>query len=187
MRQLNNASSFCRKAIAYLKPSVPEAVDFISLSERDSPVLHDLNNGLLVSYVVDEGSSFSYVQNRHIEAAKIDLLQLHEYGVENLRQLAEEKLKVQEYGPVYAVFLDGNFEASLILLDELWNQRLSQLISGQFAVVLPARDVLAFCDASSSEGLAELKRIASRVAEGDHLLSSSLYRRQQSEWVPYVP
>jgi uncharacterized protein YtpQ (UPF0354 family) len=86
-----------------------------------------------------------------------------------------------------AVFLDGNFEASLILLDELWNQRLSQLISGQFAVVLPARDVLAFCDPSSSEGLAELKRIVSRVAGGDHLLSSSLYRRQQSEWVPYVP
>jgi len=183
---MKNALSFCRNAFVYLKASVPATADSLTLSDPDSPVLHDLNNGLLIAYVVDNGSSFSYVQNRHLKEAEIDILQLHEYGVKNLRRLTEERLKVQEYGPVYAVFLDGHFEASLILLDELWNQTLKHLIPGEFAVALPARDVLAFCDASSSEGLAELKRIVSRVAGGDHLLSSSIYRRQQSKWVPFV-
>lgn len=183
---MNHATNFCRKAIAYLKAPAPKTADAVSLSEQDSPVLRELGNGLLVAYVVDDGSSFSYVQNHHLEEAGIDLIQLHEYGVENLRKIAHEKLKVQEYGPVYAVFLDGNFEASLILLDYLWVERFSRLVQDQFAVALPARDVLAFCDTSSSEGLAELKRVVSRIEGGDHLLSSSLYRRQGSEWVPYV-
>lgn len=186
MQQMNRPSSFCRNAIAYLKAVAPDTADAVSLSEQDSPVMRDLGNGLLVSYVVDEGKSFSYVQNCHLAEAGIDLTKLHEYGLTNLSQIADENLKVQEYGSVYAIFADGNFEASFILLEDLWSRKLSALVQNEFVVAIPARDVLAFCDASSSEGIAELKNIVSRVSGGDHLLSSSLYRRRGSEWAAYA-
>src|SRR5215204_2171614 len=137
-------SELCRKAVAYLKVLQPPEENAVSLSEPDSPVLLDLKNGLLVAYLVDDGQAFSYVQHYHLAEAGITIAQLHEYGLSNLRQIAKEKLRVQEYGPIYTVFLDGNFEASLILVDELWDKGLADLVQGEFIAALPARDVLAF-------------------------------------------
>lgn len=174
-----------RKAVAYLKVQAPRE-NAVSLSESDSPVLVDLNNGLVVAYVVDDGQSFSYIQHYHLAEAGIEIQQLHEYGLSNLKQIAAEQLQVREYGPIYSVFLDGNFEASLILVPELWDKGLAHLVQGEFIAALPARDVLAFCDASSSEGIAELRKVVLRVAGGDHLLTTSLYRRMGSHWTQHV-
>lgn len=186
LQLVNKATDFCRKAIAYLKVPALEEGDALALSEMDSPVLRELGNGLLVGYLVDEGQSFAYVQNRHLAEAGLNHMQLHEHGLDNLAQIAEEKLEVRQYGPVYSVFLDGNFEASLILLDALWSGELAHLVKGDFAAAFPTRDVLAFCDASSCEGVAELLRIVSRVAGGDHPLTTSLYCRRGSLWVKYT-
>jgi hypothetical protein len=89
----------------------------------------------------------------------------------------------QKHGPIYAVFLDGNFEASLLLLDDLWDKELSKFVEGHFTAALPARDVLAFSDSASVDGIIELKKIVARVVNGDHLLSSSLYHRDGHKWV----
>jgi len=178
-------SDLLRKAVAYLKVWAPEE-NAVSLPESDSPVILDLRNGLLVAFLVDNGQFFSYVQHRHLVEAGITITQLHEYGLANLKQIAKQKLQVRECGPIYAVFLDGNFEASLILLDDLWDKRFSHLVQGEFIAALPARDVLAFGDSSSAEAITELSNVVSRVAGGDHLLSSSLYRRQGSHWRQYA-
>ena len=178
-------NELCRKAIAYLKAQAPEG-NPVSLSESDSPVLVDLKNGLVVAYVVDDGQAFSYIQHLHLTEAGIEISQLHEYGLSNLRQIAAEQLQVREYGPIYTVFLDGNFEASLILVPELWDKGLAHLVRGEFIAALPARDVLAFCDLSSSEGIAELKKVVLRVAGEDHLLTSSLYWWMGSHWTQHV-
>ena len=52
------ARNFTSGAIAYLKAAVPpdQAKPQVSLSGPDAPVLRDLHNGLLVSYVVDMGN-----------------------------------------------------------------------------------------------------------------------------------
>jgi len=42
--------------------------------------------------------------------------------------MANDGVRVQEYGSVFAVFMDGNFEASLILVDWLWSQALAHLV-----------------------------------------------------------
>ena len=182
---MKNAAQFCKSAIAYIKASLPEeGGPVITVSEAEAPVLRDLKNGLIVSYLVDEKDSFSYVQNRHLSEANLSPEQLHAFGCSNLAAIARQKLRIQEYGAVYAVFLDGNFEASLILLDELWDAQLAQVVTGNFAVAIPARDILAFCDSSSLEGIAELKGIVARTSGGDHLLTSSLYERQRSRWAP---
>jgi len=83
------------RAIAYLKPNLTndESEATVSLKHEDSPVLRDLHNGLLVAYLVDEGTRFDYLQNRHLVAAGIDEERLHKTAVGNLYSLAERHLR----------------------------------------------------------------------------------------------
>jgi hypothetical protein len=77
-------SEFCNRALAYLKVSVPDEPDSISLSHSDSPVIRDLGHGLLAAYLVDQGDCFEYVAGHHLMAAGIDEHELHRRAVQNL-------------------------------------------------------------------------------------------------------
>jgi uncharacterized protein YtpQ (UPF0354 family) len=140
-----------------------------------------------VSYVVDEENRLTFVQNRHLLAAGIDENAVHRAAMENLYRMAETHLKIQPHGPVFAIFMDGNFEASVLLLDTLWDNSFANYIREDFVAAIPSRDVLAFGDSSSTEANAELRAIADRVAAGasDHTVSTSLYRRRNRIWFPY--
>jgi hypothetical protein len=48
----------------------------------------------------------------------------------------------------------------------------------------PSHDILAFCDADSVEGLAELRDLIARIKNGDHMLSPELFRRGEDGWFP---
>ena len=176
------------EAIACIKAEVPEddLAPALKLSEEDSPILKRIGGGLLVAYLVDEGDSFAYVQGKHLRVTGIDKDQLHARAVENLRHLTEGKVTIRQNGPTYALFFDGNFEASLILLDEMWDEDLVQYHGGEPVVAIPARDVLCFCNASSVDGIDELRAVISRCwPNGDHLLSEKLFRRMNRTWVPF--
>jgi len=57
--------------------------------------------------------------------------------------------------------------------------------SREYAAAIPARDMLAFCDSSSADGIAELQRVIERVQPtGDHLLTKAIYVRRDSKWQP---
>ena len=172
-------------SIAYLKAAVSdqEPVD-MELSHEDSPVLRDLGNGLVVAYLVDEGEGFAYVQYRDLQAAGVSEIELHRAAIANLSDLAATHLKVQPYGQIFAVFMEGNFEASVLLLDDVWDRALKDYTPRGVVVACPARDVLAFGDAGSEEALSELRGVVRRLrdAGGDHLLTFSLYRRESGQW-----
>lgn len=175
--------------MAYLKPSLPAAEGAVQLRDHDAPVITDLNNGLLVAYLVDQGNRFHYVQQRHLADAGLAAADLHQGAVANLAALLERNgAKVQPYGHGFAVFFGGNLEASLILVNALWDKHLAHLAPNGFIAAIPARDVLAFCDAQSEAGIGELRQITTRVEGGDHSITSTLYRRGPSArtWMPYT-
>jgi hypothetical protein len=81
---------------------------------------------------------------------------------------------MQPYGPVFALFMEGNFAASVLLLDTLWDVSFTKPVREEFVVALPARDVLASGDSSSAEAMAELNAITGRMyarGRGGHQLS----------------
>lgn len=114
------------------------------------------------------------------------LLQLLNIGISNLKKIATKNFRLKPYKSIYSVFLDGNFEASLILITELWEKILKSYINNKFVVAIPARDMLVFCNSKSVEGLRELNSICKRVKnDGDHLLSDSLYIRDGIKWMEF--
>ncbi|HKP61883.1 MAG TPA: hypothetical protein VJV78_34365 [Polyangiales bacterium] len=172
-------SKACSTAFPYLKPLLSnDESEVLELHDGNEPVLLDLSNGLLVAYLIDDDDRFLYVQKRDLIDAGLSGAELHALALENLGEHARSKMQVEAYGNVYRVLLEGNFEASLILLPELWDRDLARLLPHGGVAALPARDVLAFCDSESREGLAELRKVVDRVSHvGDHLLSEHLYQR----------
>jgi hypothetical protein len=94
-------------------------------------------------------------------------------------------LSVAPNGAFHALLMQGNFEASLLLLDDLWDGPLKQYAPAGVVVALPARDICAFCDAGSEQGIRELQALSANVtARGDHCITPTLYRRRERTWEP---
>jgi len=178
---------FTDQAIAYIKASNPEAVGrVIELPPEATPVVRRYSDDLCICYTVDCGKQYEYVQECHLPLDGIDRDELHRIGLRNLRALvARRGARVQPYQGVFAFLMRGDFEASVILLDDLWDGEFRQFVKGEYAAAIPARDMLAFCDSSSADGVAELQRIIERVQPtGDHLLTKTIYVRRDSKWQP---
>ncbi len=141
----NDGRKFFIRAIAYLKASVPEQdpAPVVTLTGLDAPVFRSLNNGLLVSYVVDTGDEYQFVQYRHLAQDSATEDELHAAGLGNLLALAAGSLRVAPHpkGQMFAVLMGGNFEASLILLDCLWDDSFRQFAAGQYAIAIPAQHI----------------------------------------------
>lgn len=175
-------SDLCTRAIAYLKPVEQDSTPAISLSHEDSPVFQSFSEDLLIAYVVDAGDRLAFVQHRHLHQETVSVDQLHSMAVSNLQALAEEKLVVRQYGAIYVALMGGNFEASLLTLDVMWSHWYAHLAPESFVAVAPARDLLAFCDATSVQGLVELRQVVERSQNCDHPLHPHMYRRTGTKW-----
>lgn len=162
--------AFLSRSLACLLPSAPP--------EGDDPLLvRGLGHGFMVGYAVPEEGEPQWIRQRHLAAANATLAEVHRQAMDNLFTLCACHIHVQQFGAVFGVFIDGKFEASMFLLERLWQQDFVNLVDKGYAIAAPARDVLAFCDIDSTEGKAELKRMVERVWRGgDHLLSRELFR-----------
>ena len=173
------------EAIAYLKYDDPtiETSRTITVPDSQFPAYLKYENGLTCYYLLDKGDSFEYVQNQHLLENAETVESLHLHAVANLAALASANLVVREYGDIFVATMGGNFEASLLLVDELWDETYSHVVDNGFVAAIPARDILAFCDSKSSEGIAQLVETIERVwPGGDHLLTKQLYRRVDRSW-----
>lgn len=176
----------CMDAIVYVKPNLKEEEDYVEY-EDDSFVYVVLNEDLLITFLVNDSESefFTYIQNRHLKLEGVDKDALLKTGINNLYSLAENSdLQIQELDEgCFMLTLDGSFEASLILLDTLWDHTLTQYAPDGFAVAIPARDVLVFCNINSKMGIEKLKNVISNVWEdGDHLLIDKVLKRNDGKW-----
>jgi len=128
-------------AIAYFKPTWDsiESPD-IELSLEDQPVDRPYCDGLSVFYLVDEGEQFSLVQRRHIEGAGVSVEKLNQIGLDNLEKIADEIRMTEDESLIYFSG-NGNFEASLLLVNKIWNEWLAEYCPNGYVAAIPARDI----------------------------------------------
>ena len=176
----------CGLAAAYLvRPDSDERLP--ALSASDAPVLTDFGNGLRVGYVIDLGSRFQYIQRRHLWADGMTQQELHRSSVAKLStMLSDRSAVVHPCADCFLVVFDGHFDASLILVDVLWDEMLEDFAPNGFVAAVPSKNGLAFCDLETPDGPLQLRRIVEHLG-GDHPISTTLYRRDPAlrEWRPY--
>jgi len=187
---MSRSREIAAEAIAYLKVILPPeplpGERLVALSPDDTPVIRELGNGLGVGYLIDEGSTYGYVQHRDLASSQLSESDLHKIGIENLSRVADERLRVQPYDTIFALLMGGTFEASMILLDDLWDHSLTEYVGDDVMVVIPARDVLAFGDASSPDVIRGLQAVIDRlVVAGTAELATVPYRRRGGQWFAY--
>ena len=176
----------CGRAVAYLvRPDSDERLP--ALSTADAPVLTDRGNGLRVGYVVDLGTRLQYVQRRHLGAEGVSQQDLHRNSVAKLSTMLNDRSAVvYPCADCFLVVFDGHFDASLILVDILWDEVLEDFAPNGFVAADPSKNGLAFCDLKMPDGPLQLRRIIKHLGR-DHPISTTLYCRDPAlrEWRQY--
>lgn len=160
----------------------------INLGEKGQPAVRATQGHFAVFYAIDEGDYYAYANMEELDMSGLTLDTLHTVGQHNLGRVVNGKpgLSLLPQGSFFGLAMGGQFEASLVLLDDLWDSVLKEHTPNGAVVTIPARDMCVFCDSRSAEGIAELKRIAARVMKtGDHTLADTLFIRKDGKWQEY--
>ncbi|GIF52809.1 hypothetical protein DFJ67_1157 [Asanoa ferruginea] len=170
--------------LPYLKATL-DVSDGSGIAEPSAtPVTRPFVGSLLTTYVLDEESRFRFVTEADAAEAGRTVDQLHQRAIANLAALvAQQELRTPKFHAITPVIFDGNLEVSFMLFDELWTSFEERFGEPEILAVAPARDILAFCPASSDEGRKQLGELVDRIwPGGDHLLTRDFYRRVDGAW-----
>lgn len=125
----------------------------VTVRERGLPMLvyREFLANLIVTYVIDETNSVSYINEQHLDSWNISSLDLHEQALDNLRRRTLEQtdfLMAGEGDQRLFIFNSGDgYDATRMLLTDIlagWARELP----GNLIIGIPNRDFLiAFSDA----------------------------------------
>jgi Tfp pilus assembly protein PilF len=119
----------------------------------------------------DEGKQYGLTDDELLEAAK-----------KNLRERVSA-VKLIDVGPVKLIDFDTSYNASLVLIDEIWST-VAPGAGDDLIVAVPARDAIAFGRASNQQSVTALRRLATIPAQA-YGISSVLLQRQGKGWVVF--
>lgn len=170
---------------------LPPGVDS---SQVSVPAMRATGGIFGVQYMIDEGAHYIAVAVSELEQVGMKLDELHQMAMRNLRKMVtsgQPGLKLRRLNRVDAkaqavqVTLDGENEASLVLLDDLWDKAFVKYIPNGVMAVIPARGVCVFIDMASvtQGGLGDLMEVvAQQHGERNGALTDILHR-QNGKWV----
>ncbi len=170
------------RALPYLSPahSLDETAPVHAFGSTDAPISRVFSNTLVITYMLDEPGAVVFVRERDIDGSKREAL--HARALENLRAHANRrKLRFEPKGATYHAKLDGLNDASLLLLDELWDPptRVADL-DGDIVAAVPSRGSLVFTGSQARGGIPGLR--ASITQSKERALSPELFVRRNGAW-----
>lgn len=157
------------------------------------PVIHSVNrpkdsrlicepytDSLEVLYAFDEGW-FWYINDYRYAWLGLSHDYFRRIARDNLSRFAEE-FEVMNLGHVYKVFSGSTANASLLLLDSLWDKKHFP-VRGDLVAAVPASDVLLVTGSGERKGLENMQRIVDRTWRVDtNRVSRHFFRRVGSTW-----
>jgi uncharacterized protein YtpQ (UPF0354 family) len=174
------------KSIAYFKQTFYSDTKLdVELDKKDAPFCLDYSDDFSIFFLCDCDDHYVVLQARHFDESGLSADELLSIGIENLGRIAEDIKITQNDGLLYFTG-SGDFEASLLLVSEIWSEWLAEYCPNGYVAAIPARDILVVADTLDASGIGKLVSIIERIwPDGDHLLSNSLYHLNDRKWVPY--
>lgn len=154
----------------------------VDITVRTAP----LSAPLAIVYAHDHGDDdnvLRYLTTAEQQSLDLSDDALYELALSNLRRQLGN-LKMHSVGNYFAFTCGGLFEATLMLLDEVWERTERELTDGDTVVAaVPAKDLIFFAARSNETGLNEIRALLERIeADGNLNLSRHLFARQNGTW-----
>jgi uncharacterized protein YtpQ (UPF0354 family) len=145
-------------------------------------IIKNICDDLNCLYVYDTETGLEIIQASELTKLNISKEELHEIAMANFRQLISKRLKVQNNGEYFWFILDGNLEAGLVLVDEIWDQVEGNL-KEDIVICVPSRDIIVATGKSNSKVIADFTEKAKQILNGgDHPLSKNWFIRENKTW-----
>ena len=130
------------------------------------------NNELIVVYAEDDPTRMRYLTTS--EDIGIGRQELRALAVDNLKRILP-KIEMRGDDHVLLVSAGGDYEPSLLLIDEIWSGGQVK-VNGDIVVAIPARDVLLVTGSRDRTGLKRIRELAAKfVAQGPYGLTDTLF------------
>ena len=166
--------------------SVKQSVAASGGKEPFDQVVEDLNEVLVIVYAEDTPRNIRYFSAEDLAKAGVERAKLRALAVANLRRVLPE-IELHEGPLVSMLTAGGTYEASLLLLEDLWAGGKPK-VEGDYVVAVPSRDVLLITGSRNQEGLAKLRELAEEIATtGSYALTSELFIRRNGAFRRYAP
>lgn len=159
-------------------------LDWVAASQQPDLVAEPIAADVCMVIAFDHEETLRYPAAAELEQLGLRGKALRDTAVANLRTRLPHRLNALGDGLSYILYIGGTFEASLILIDEVWEQ-MGAAIPRDIVVAVPTRSC---CLATSSgiEGGIERLRAARdyHFADGipPHFISTELLRRVDGGW-----
>jgi len=145
-------------------------------------VVEDFSGDLIVIYAEDGPQSMRYISPKDLETAKIARADLRKLACENLEKLLPP---IQRHGGngSYMITAGGTYEASLLLLDSIWNDGKLD-VQGDIVVAVPTRDLLLVTGSKDAAGLEKTRKVVENATRrGPYQVTPKLlvYRKGKFE------
>lgn len=152
-----------------------------SEKEEASLVYEHLVADLWVVYCIDKPEAILTLKPTSLRQMQLEEKNLRAMAIENLRRILPP-VECHGDGPVYMLTAGGDYVASLLLFDDLW-EKLAATVNGEIVAAVPTRDVVLFTSSTSSEGIIKMRQTVTRLIEtGGYLISTTMLRRHHGGW-----
>lgn len=141
-----------------------------------SPIWETYNEELVILYAEDSQHGLRYFLEEDLKAVGLDKSELRELAIANLPQRIPSLQRHGQNG-TYMIVADGNFESSLILLNDIiWDAGVAD-VAGEILVAIPTRDVLLVTGLEQPGGIDWIRRTIAKVLDGEaaYRLTSKLF------------
>jgi uncharacterized protein YtpQ (UPF0354 family) len=144
-------------------------------------VAEPLNGELVVVYAENRLGALRILSSRDDVG---DRARLREAALTNLSRILP-KIEIRPGADgVLLVSAGGEFDASLLLADNLWTGGQIK-VDGDIVVAVPAKDVLIVTGSHNAAGLARLRAAAAKFAFGPNGLTSALFAYRDGKFVRF--
>ena len=156
-----------------------------TLKARGTPQQHlaeRYNNELVIVYAQDDPNRMRYLTIQ--EDLGLSREALRALAIDNLKRLLP-KIEILVYGDVMLVTAGGDYEASLLLIDEIWSGGKVK-VDGDIVVAIPARDTLLVTGSRNRAGLKRMRELTAKaMAKGPYELTDTLFRYRDGRFIKF--
>jgi len=151
-------------------------------SDPSAPVFDVLAGALIVLYAFDDGERFRTVAQRDLTRLGVDPAAVATAAQDNLIDRLEALEVLERPDGCGMLRLDGNLEASLLVVSGLWDN-IAEILGDEVVVTVPTPELVLFCGAGNHTVRRALRTARDRaLAVFDDRLTDELFRFSGGAW-----